>query len=235
LFESANKISQFRDYPIGVMTWALGAIADRTVQSLIMECEYSYPRMDDNEQFQVHQVAQDLVSFIRQRYDAAFPDPANRPPLGLAIGGHSHNQFFAEQYKYEFPGTALEPVRPNKPNGNPTFGVNWFGLVDALVRLVKGFDPASLNALVNLGVPQSTIQQWLASGVAELPLVFDGMPLKDAIDFAEYCARVVIGRWRFAAGPNLCGGDVDIAVMRPHSFQWAKRKQWAVKVYEEKQ
>jgi hypothetical protein len=233
IFESANKVTQFGDYPIGVMTWGTGAILNRTIQSLIMEHEYAYAKQKDVPQFQVKKIAEDLIAFIRQRYDVAFPDPANKPALGLAIGGHSHDQFFAEQYKYEFPGTDLLPIRDNLPNGLPNFGSNWFGLPDALIRLVCGFDPNFIEELIKRGVDKAVVDKLLADGVGQLPIVFDGMPLKDAIDFADYCARVTIGRWRFAAGPNLCGGDVDIAVMRPHSFQWAQRKRWSIKQYEE--
>jgi hypothetical protein len=233
MFESANKVSQFGDYPIGVMTWGLGAIEDRTVQSLIMEHEYSYQNIERNPKFQVKKIAEDLLAFIRKRYDSAFPDSKNKPVMGLAIGGHSHDQFFAEQYRYQFPDTTLAPIRPNKPDGHPNFGANWFGLEDALTRLIGGFDPMALEELVKRGVDRAIIEKWVKDGISQLPLLFDGMPLKDAIDFAEYCARVTIGRWRFGLGPNLCGGEVDIAVMRPRSFQWAERKRWAIKVYKE--
>ncbi|MGA3130954.1 MAG: hypothetical protein ABSD59_09150 [Terracidiphilus sp.] len=233
IFESANKVTQFGDYPIGVMSWGMGAIHNRTVQSLIMEHEYAYPKQKDVPDFQVRKIAEDLVAFIRARYDAAFTDPANRPAMGLAIGGHSHDQFFAEQYKCEFPGTDFLAVRQNLANGFPSFGANWFGMPDALTRLICGYDPGSLTELINRGVDKAIVDKWVADGIGQIPIVFDGMPLKDAIDFADYCARVTIGRWRFAVGPNLCGGEVDIAVMRPRSFQWAQRKRWSIKRYEE--
>ena len=46
--------------------------------------------------------------------------------------------------------------------------------------------------------------------------MFDGMPLQDAVDFANYAVQLTIGRFRFAAGVPVCGGNVDIAVITPN-------------------
>lgn len=50
------------------------------------------------------------------------------------------------------------------------------------------------------------------------------MPLQDAIDFAAYLVHVVKGRFRFVVGPKVCGGPVDIAVVKPGKFEWIRRK-----------
>ena len=41
-FEHASKVTQVKDYPIGVMSWGAASIGPRTIQSLIMEFEYDY-------------------------------------------------------------------------------------------------------------------------------------------------------------------------------------------------
>ena len=60
----------------------------------------------------------------------------------------------------------------------------------------------------------------------QYPVSFDGMPIQEAIDYAEYLVKTVIGRFRFTLGPELCGGDVDIAVVTPQAFTWVQRKSW---------
>jgi hypothetical protein len=194
-----------------------------------MEYEYSYPSAQTRRAratppntgapYTVKEVADDLLAFIRARYDAAFPvppavpagapaaPPPLRPALGLLIGGYSQNEFFSDEFVYEFPtSTDWKEVRPNLPDGSPSFGANWFGLTDALTRLYLGYDELALNELVNRGADRLIVEQWANDNVAALPLVFDGMPLQDAIDFADYSVQVVIGRFRFAQGPPLCGG-----------------------------
>jgi hypothetical protein len=245
-FNFANKVTHFKDYPIGVLSWGLGSIEAHTIQSLIMQFEHDYPSLKESAEpdaegnprppYTVKRVADALVAFIKDRYDKAYPadgagegKPAKQPSLGLYIGGYSTKQFFSDQYVYTFPDSAeCQQVRPNKPDGTPNFGANWYGLTDALVRLYLGYDEAALNKMVEMGADLEIVQNWANSHVAALPLVFDGMLLQDAIDFAEYSVQVVIGRFRFAQGPALCGGDIDIAVVTPNTFRWYKRKTWGI-------
>jgi hypothetical protein len=239
-FNFANKVTHFKDYPIGVLNWGLGSINARSIQSLIMEFEYTYQSKEDKGAYTVREVADDLLAFIKARYDAAFPIPPaatppaatpapERPALGFLLGGYSHGEFFADEFSYEFPNSAdWEIVTPNQPDGSPAFGVHWFGMTDALIRLMLGFDAQAMEELVRRGADINIVRQWMMDRVSALPIIFDGMPLQDAIDFAEYVVQVVIGRFRFGQGPPLCGGDVDIAVVTPDAFRWAQRKQWGI-------
>jgi len=228
-FQYANKVTRFKDYPIGIMNWGSGSIGDRSIQSLIMEFEYRYPNKAENESYNVRSVADKLLKFIKKRYDEAYQE-AQKPSLGLFIGGYSANQFFPDDFSYEFPQSQnWVPVRPNRPDGRPSFGSNWFGQIDALVRLFKGYDIRSLEELIKRGVDKKIIEKWVQDAVSELIIIFNGMPLQDAIDYAEYAVQVVVGRFRFGPGPPLCGGDIDIAVVTPGNFEWAKRKLWVIK------
>lgn len=229
-FEFANKVTQFKDYPIGVMSWGTASISDRSIQSLIMECEHDYLSLEKNESYTVKEIADKLLKELKAKYEATYPTSGQQPSLGLYIGGYSSQQFFSDQYQYEFPRSSdWEIVRQNKPDGSPSFGADWFGQTDALRRLIKGYNAKALEELVKRGVDKTIIQKWIDDNVAELPLIFDGMPIQDAVDFANYAVQVTIGCFRFAAGPPLCGGNIDIAVITPAAFHWAQRKQWSVK------
>ncbi len=229
-FEFANKLTRIKDYPIGVMTWGIASISDRSIPSLLMEWEHDYISLEDALTFTVKNVADALQKFIDERYNKVYPATAKRPTLGLFIGGYSHSQFFSDQYFCEWPNkTAWQEVRPNKPDGSPDFGANWFGQTNALSRLIHGYDKVGINELIKRGADKTIVQKWIDDHVSELPLVFDGMPLQDAVDFANYAVQLTIGRFRFAIGVPVCGGNVDIAVITPNAFQWAQRKQWAIK------
>jgi hypothetical protein len=229
-FEFANKITQIKDYPIGAMSWGTAGISNRSIQSLIMEFEHNYPALKDNTAYTVKEIAKKLLDEMRKRYDATYPSGTKQPRLGFYMGGYSSGQFFSDQYTFEFPKDKdWVEVRPNNPNGIPSFGADWFGLTDALTRLIKGYDKKSLEELVRRGVDKAIIQKWIDDNISELPLVFDGMPIQDAVDFANYAVQVTIGRYRFCLGPPLCGGDIDIAVITPNAFQWAQRKRWSIK------
>jgi hypothetical protein len=61
------------------------------------------------------------------------------------------------------------------------------------------------------------------------PIIYEGMPLQDAIDLAVYLVNVTIGHSRFAVGPPVCGGQIDVATITSRGFQWIRRKSWQVK------
>ena len=61
------------------------------------------------------------------------------------------------------------------------------------------------------------------------PIIYQGMPLQDAIDLAVYLIDGTIGHSRFAVGPPVCGGQIDVATMTHRGFRWVKRKDWVVK------
>lgn len=229
-FEFANKLTRIKDYPIGVMTWGVASISDRSIPSLIMEWEYGLNLRMLNAGFTVKDMADELQGFIGERYDKSYPDTKKRPRLGVFIGGYSDGRFFSEEFFCEWPNKiAWKKVRPDKADGSPDFGANWFGQVDALNRLIHGYDKSGINELIKRGVEKEIVEKWIGDRVSEMQLVFDGMPIQDAVEFANYAVEVTIGRFRFSIGVPVCGGNVDIAVITPESFQWAQRKQWAIK------
>lgn len=229
-FDYASKVTRIKDYPIGIMSWGLGAIQNRSIQSLIMEFEYDYPSSGEQKPYSVKSVADSLLTFIRGKYDTAFPPESERPAMGMFIGGYSSGQFFSHQYSVEIPAqNDWQDAFPDSPNGQPHFGAGWYGQIEALTRLISGFDIRSIQALINRGVDEKVVTSWIENDIPQLPLVFDGMPIQDAIDFANYAINLTIGRFRFGVGTPLCGGDIDIALVRPGGLQWAQRKQWSFK------
>jgi len=173
--------------------------------------------------------ASELLKHVERFYDEAFGDNSDnrRPDLGILVSGYSSGEFFPEQWLISIPqGKELTAIRTNV-NGKPTFGCSWFGLTDAIVRLHWGRDDKAFEILAkHFSVHPDEIHALL--DVLQYPVIFDGMPLQDAIDYAVYLVNVVIGRFRFVVGAPLCGGEVDAAVITPDKFTWVQRKSWKV-------
>jgi hypothetical protein len=55
-FQFANKVTRFKNYPIGIMNWGSGSIGDRSVQSLIMEFEYDYANKTETQSYTVEEI-----------------------------------------------------------------------------------------------------------------------------------------------------------------------------------
>lgn len=65
-FPNARKLSQLKDYPIGILSWGSYTIGERTVESLIREFEYSLPSLieeRDKRRLRRLQGSEELVEF----------------------------------------------------------------------------------------------------------------------------------------------------------------------------
>jgi len=229
-YDYGRKLSHIKDYPIGTLSWGISLLGSRTIESLINEYEFGLPSARDEaaKGFTVRRIADGLRDFLLKRYEAHYGplSPDEQPPLGVFVCGYSDGEYFPEQYLFEFPVIPdLQARRPPKENGEPDLGVDWFGLTDAITRLIKGADLRLGAALSKrLQISQEEVWQWLAP--FEYPIAFEGMPLQDAIDLAVYLVEMTIGRYRFAVGAPVCGGEVDVAVITPRGFTWVYRKNW---------
>jgi hypothetical protein len=247
-YEHARKLSHVKDYPIGTLSWGIALVGSRSVESLIKEYEYSLVSLKEEEEklrerrmrneakpderptYDVREIAVGLRDHVCKYYLAEFSKQPEdkRPHLGALVSGYSSGQFFPEQWLIDLPREAeVTRVRPDV-EGRPHFGANWFGLTDAVVRLHWGRDEQVLDTVAKrFQVPIEEVRQLLAS--YQYPVLFDGMPLQDAIDYAVYLVNVAIGRFRFVVGAPLCGGEIDVAVITPSAFTWIHRKAWQVR------
>ena len=172
-------------------------------------------------------LTEDFWSFMCRKSEEFFPQTpvGSRPQSGFVICGYPRSEFFPEEYMVDVP--TLEPQRLRPPiNGEPDFGVNWYGMTDAIERFHHGRDPGLFGVLGNLGL---TAQQASDANTAvegfQYPVLFQAMPLGDAIDYAEFLVRMTINRYRFCVGAEICGGAVDIAtITRKDGFSWTRRK-----------
>jgi hypothetical protein len=231
-YDYGRKLSHIKDYPIGTLSWGISLLGSRTIESLINEYEFGLPSARDEAArgFEVRDIADNLRTFLLERYEAQYGplSPGEQPSLGILVSGYSDSAYFPEQYLFEFPSIPEVQIRrPDKETGEPDFGVDWFGLTDAITRLIKGADPRLAQVLAGR-LQISADEAWQLLAQFEYPIAFEGMPLQDAIDLAVYLVEMTIGRYRFAVGAPLCGGEVDAAVITSRGFTWVYRKNWHV-------
>jgi hypothetical protein len=238
-YEYARKLSHIGDLPIGALTWGIELIENRNIESLLSEYEDRVLRVEHYEEtsdgkrklkpYKLEEIVKEIFDFMKKRYDEAYGSiqQERKPVIGMLVAGYSHNEFFPEEYRFVFPNHETpERIRPDK-NGRPVYGAAWHGQTDAILRLYKGYDPQLRQILIKKGIDNKIIEE-LPNDLVKLewPIIYDGMPLQDAIDLAEYLIKVVIGRFRFLPGPPTCGGNIDIAVITHKGFIWVRRKNW---------
>ena len=226
-YSYANKLIRLGSSSIGALVWGLGSIQRRSMQNLIEEFSRQY--LITSTPPEVASTALALSIFVRGLYEQEYPDPNMRPLLGFLVGGYDHTNPFAQQWAFEFPVTPNPQALLASTTNQPLFGLQWFGQVDALGRLVYGFDYRIIQALKAKGFDAALVDDFFSHAnlsALKLPyeIIFDGMPLQDAIDLAAYLVHIVKGRFRFVVGPKVCGGPVDIAVVKPGAFEWIRCK-----------
>jgi hypothetical protein len=227
VYSHATKVTPIREWPVGVINWGVGQIGSRTIESLVREYANG---LGDKQNLDVKSLADGLHGFIDERYRRAFGNQT--PVLGLQVAGYSPGEFFPMQYLVTFPphpdGSVID-VRPDQPDGTPGFGANWYGMTDAICRLYFGVAPDAMGVLFPDG-PPTGLEERLR--LLHYPIIFEAMPLQDAIDFAAWLAEVTIGRFRFVVGPATVVGPVDIAVITRHDgFRWVRHKEPRVSSY----
>jgi hypothetical protein len=79
-FHHARKLIQLGDYPIGILTFGLGTIGSRNLESLVAEFEHTLPPFADGGKYSVETMANNLAAFVGGKYDAVFPPPAPSAP-----------------------------------------------------------------------------------------------------------------------------------------------------------
>ncbi len=258
-YHHARKVLQLGDYPIGLLTYGLGQLAGRNLESLIAEFEQRDLAEFDPKNYTVRDIANTLHRFIAAKYDEAFPplvrlplegeagapDGADAPPdapppdpepdrrmaLGIVMGGYSAGEFFPDEFGMVVPYAPPTEVWPDIGERREQYGIRWWGQTRPIERLYLGCDTDAVNWFVENGVSEEDAWQYYSQLRDRLiwPIIYEGMPLQDAVDLAVYLVNVTIGHSRFAVGPPVCGGKIDVATITARGFRWVSQKNLVVK------
>lgn len=109
--------------------------------------------------------------------------------------------FFVCGYEEEEPfvySVNKEIRRSNIENGKLRYASIWSGEQAAITKLLNGTPPMLVNHVL--------------------------MPLKDAVDFAEFLIDLTIKSQRFEMKTATCGGDIDLLVLTKDESFWYRHK-----------
>lgn len=277
-YHHARKLLQLGNYPIGLLTYGLGQLAGRNLESLVAEFEQRKLTPWQRELgYSVRDIAQDLHAFISARYESAYPRPPQLPlgppanpeqlpitpsdaalgaplpaaenesqppepltlaepldpriPLGIVIGGYSSGEFFPDEFQMLIPIHEPIEIWPDPAEQRQQYGVRWWGQTKPIERLYLGCDTEAVKWFTDNGIPEDDAWHYYMQLKDRLmwPIIYEGMPLQDAIDLAVYLVNVTIGHSRFAVGPPVCGGRIDVATITARGFRWIHQKDLVVK------
>ncbi len=227
LYKSNNNIPH--GLPLGIVTYGLGGIGNSSISTLIKDFRknLSNGKIEFNpSEYTVLEVANKIKEFIYgEQYSKYFSGTENPPPLGFILAGYSSNEILAEEYRIEIiNGQCKEPQLIREKE---LCGISWGGEGEAVHRLIKGIGMNTLYSLSQIEISEQRIIDSIKKIIdaSELYLVPPPMPIKDAIDLADFLVTTTINFSRFTFGPPTVGGPVEIAAITKHEqFKWIQRK-----------
>ncbi len=217
-YRNARKLFQVRQLPIGIFTYGLASIGNRTVASLIHE--YLAGDAEDT----VGGVATGLARYVFEIYQEFISTIGSESyDLGIFVAGYSPGERYAEEWEARLPIVA-EP-KPVRHADN--FGVQWRGIERPFARLYHGFDPRIFEILGD-NIDEETRNRWdrFLRSHLETANSIESMPLQDALNYAVYVLNTTIGFSGFESGPPPCGGPLQVMVISStDGLRWVHRPQ----------
>ena len=208
-YQNAKKLFQFQGLPIGILVYGIGNIGKKSVETLLRD----FDREDtiEKDKYNIEEVTKSLFGFFKNVYDENYKNipGGKRNILGFYVAGYSFESTEGEEWEFILP-VHTEPQQVRKPD---VFGSSWRGASIPFTRLYFGIDPRIKEDLIKSGVDEDMIEKITAT--YKSPVIYDGMPVKDAVEFVEFILRSTIGLLTFEIGAPSCSEPINIAVINP--------------------
>lgn len=220
-YHNANKVFQLQGLPIGILTYGIGNLGNKSIETLLREYNIANP-VDKGASYNVEMVSTKLLKYFETLYNQLFSTTPieQKPVLGFYLAGYSHNVTLGEEFEFLLPrDSSLIHVRPSDQ-----FGASWRGISIPFSRLYFGFDPRIDEKLQQMGrqdlipIVKTIMRDYSAK------VIYDGMPIIDAIKFVEFILRTTIGLSVYEIGFPSCSEPIDLAVIKDGEFKWVRQK-----------
>ncbi len=231
---NTEKLIHIDGFPVGAITFGLGALKNRSVSSLANDLRHRLKNGSeewklDSENFSVGDI---VDRFKRYYYDELyvqeFGDPVNSEDedlsnvMGFFIGGFSSQNDSSEVWRLLLTSQGCQVVKII--DAEAPWDCVWEGSREPIQRILFGFSSQMMQRLIDAGIPEETANRLLASVD---PLVNGAMPIQDAVDFVDYLISVTCGYVRFAPGHVTVAKPIDIAAITKYNgFKWVARKHY---------
>ncbi len=152
----------------------------------------------------VDAVARKLVDFIGKEFA--------KVDSGFHVCGYKKDGKISVPYVFYCHVGKSEVSRKNiKPDNSVAYGATWSGQADVITGLINPVVVADQAGAQKVFRPTA-------------PIIWDAMPLQDAIDFSVFAIKATIDTIRFQARPKNVGGPIDVLVITPDEAKFIQRK-----------
>jgi len=195
------KIFLLQNQRIGISAFGESVLGKVNIESHVKRFQEEKLKNTDD----ISSVTKKLCDFIGDRF------PNNNTTFHIA--GFNKESGVSIPYVYLCHTSRKEIQRLNaKPENNEViYGASWGGQGDIIAGLLYPKQMRNKNREVK--------------PIPTAPIIWDTMPIQDAIDFAIYAVRTTIDTIRFQARPKNVGGPIDVLLLTPDMTTWIQRKE----------
>ena len=231
VYNGGNKLFNLvRGLPIAAMTCGMGNFGSAPIASMTKDLRKELSaegssRYLDPHAYSMKDVVDRVQGYFEEAFDRLDPKPLGSYTFEYWLGGYGSVSNGHEIWKISLAnGKFSQPILA-LPSGE--CGIVYSGQPEAINRLVMGYSPRFVEALLQAGMNPDMVQPLLqyAQQAANAEMLSAAMPIQDAIDLADFLADVTKRYVRFLPGADTVGGETDIAAVTRHErFKWIKRK-----------
>jgi hypothetical protein len=236
VYNNGNKIFNLRkDLPIGAVFYGAGSIGVSSVATLVKDLRGRFMGGGSNHKdwslnkknYKVENVAKKTRQFLFDETFAPLNIVSKGVQFGMMVAGYSSGASLSEVWHFQFIDSKCDPPTLIIPQGTANLFAG--GDPDVTFRLADGVSPRLPEALKAIGIPDAEIpakaqvvKQTLGTQLVEAP-----MPIKDAVDLAEFLVDTTATFTRFKRGAGTVGGPTESAAITKHEgFKWVRRKHY---------
>jgi|SRR5215216_1854313 len=221
VYEHAEKLFQLGEQPIGVATYGLGVLGNRSIGSYLREFEVRDPHSVVSKPGKVADLVEAMRAFFMSYYGEHIPVTDQGAVLGLVVAGYSFGDYLSEVWHIQIPQHG-EPGGAELSREQGNFGLHWWGAYGPIQRYALGYDD-------NLKEDhKSYFQELLGRGFTpeeshELDDIFarygyeiysGAMPMREGIEYIRWLVELVVNHYRFIEEqPMIVGGAVNVGLV----------------------
>ena len=154
----------------------------------------------------VMEVVDNLMSFMSQRY------PKANTSFHVAGYALENGVSIPHVYHCQVSHNIIQRLNTDQA-GEIIYGTAWGGQGDIMARLI--------NAKASTQGKNGPVE------IPTHPIIWEAMPIIDAVDFSEMAVDITAQMERFQMRPKTTGGPIDLLLLTPHGADWVYRKQYA--------
>lgn len=204
--DNCDKLFFLENQGVGISVFGETIIDNKPVAHAIRLFEEECSRPGDG----IMEVVDNLMRYMSSKHPSA--------NTSFHVAGYALENGVSVPHVYhcQVSHNIIRRLNTDQRSGSLIYGTAWGGQGDIMARLLQ-----ARASVPNPAKPEETIE------LPSYPIIWETMPVIDAIDFSEMAVDITSQMERFEMRPKTSGGPIDVLLLTPQGSDWIYRKQYA--------